>query len=133
MEVKVKATLGTTNYQTEVVAGNNRLLSDEPISLGGGDTGLNPFELLASSLATCTAATLRMYMDMKKWEVVEIVVDVEMIEDKPNKITHFKREIQFIGGTLDEDQRKRLLTIAEKCPVHKVISGNVGIETTINN
>lgn len=133
MEVSVTATLGHTLYQTEVIAGKNTIISDEPIDLGGGDTGLNPFELLASSLATCTAATLRMYLNMKKWEVDQIIVHVEMEDDKTNKVGVFKREIQFKGGSLDEDQKKRLLTIAEKCPVHRIITGNVIIETTLNN
>ncbi|MDM1044804.1 OsmC family protein [Myroides sp. 1354] len=133
MEVKVTATLGNTLYQTEVKAGKNSIISDEPTDLGGGDTGLNPFELLASALATCTAATLRMYLNMKKWEVDEIVVQVEMEDDKPNQVANFKREVQFVGGTLDEAQKKRLLTIAEKCPVHRIITGNVNIETTIQN
>lgn len=133
MEVRVTATLGTTLYQTEVKAGKHSIISDEPTDLGGGDTGLNPFELLASSLATCTAATLRMYMDMKKWEVEQIVVTVEMEDDKLNKTANFNRKIQFIGGNLGEDQQKRLLTIAEKCPVHRIITGNVVIATAINN
>lgn len=133
MEVKVIATLGNTLYQTEVKAGKNQIISDEPTDLGGGDTGMNPFELLTSALATCTAATLRMYMNRKKWEATQIIVEVEMIEDKVNNVTNFKREIQFIGHTLDEEQKKRLLIIAEKCPVHKLLTGSVAIATTLNN
>lgn len=133
MEVRVTATLGNTLYQTEVIAGKNKIISDEPLELGGGDTGLNPFELLASSLATCTAATLRMYLNMKKWAVDEIIVQVEMEDDKPNKVANFKRNIQFKGGNLDEDQQKRLLSIAERCPVHRIIMGDVAIATAINN
>ncbi|MGG5508067.1 MULTISPECIES: OsmC family protein [unclassified Myroides] len=133
MEVKVTATLGNTLYQTEVNTDKHRIISDEPVDLGGGDTGMNPFELLASALATCTAATLRMYMNRKQWEADQIIVWVEMREDKTNKVTNFKREIQFVGGSLDEEQKKRLLIIAEKCPVHKVITGNVAIATSINN
>ncbi len=131
MEVQVKATLGTTLYQTKVIAGNNELISDEPQNIGGGNKGFNPFELLASSLATCTAATLRMYIDRKQWLVDEIVVDVELIEDKENKTTNFKRAISFVGGNIDEEQKKRLYLIAEKCPVHRVITGNVIVNTTI--
>jgi len=131
MEVQVKATLGTTLYQTKVIAGNNELISDEPQDIGGGNKGFNPFELLASSLATCTAATLRMYIDRKQWLVDEIVVDVELIEDKENKTTNFKRAISFVGGNIDEEQKKRLYLIAEKCPVHRVITGNVIVNTTI--
>jgi putative redox protein len=133
MEVKVIATLGSTLYQTEVKAGKNSIISDEPADLGGGDTGLNPFELLASSLATCTAATLRMYINMKKWEVEEIIVQVEMEDDKPSQVANFKREITFTGASLDEAQEKRLLAIAERCPVHRIITGNVTIATTLNN
>ncbi|MGQ8867714.1 OsmC family protein [Myroides odoratus] len=133
MEVKVIATLGSTLYQTEVKAGKNSIISDEPADLGGGDTGLNPFELLASSLATCTAATLRMYINMKKWEVGEIIVQVEMEDDKPNQVANFKREITFTGASLDEAQEKRLLAIAERCPVHRIITGNVTVATTLNN
>lgn len=133
MEVKVIATLGSTLYQTEIKAGKNSIISDEPADLGGGDTGLNPFELLASSLATCTAATLRMYINMKKWEVGEIIVQVEMEDDKPNQVANFKREITFTGASLDEAQEKRLLAIAERCPVHRIITGNVTIATTLNN
>ena len=132
MEVKVIATLGSTLYQTEVKAGKNSIISDEPVDLGGGDTGLNPFELLASSLATCTAATLRMYINMKKWDVGEIIVQVEMEDDKPNQVANFKREIIFTDASLDEAQEKRLLAIAERCPVHRIITGNVIIETTLN-
>lgn len=84
-------------------------------------------------MATCTAATLRMYMNRKKWEATQIIVEVEMIEDKVNNVTNFKREIQFIGHTLDEEQKKRLLIIAEKCPVHKLLTGSVAIATTLNN
>ncbi|QQU04723.1 OsmC family protein [Myroides odoratus] len=133
MEVKVIATLGSTLYQTEVKAGKNSIISDEPADLGGGDKGLNPFELLASSLATCTAATLRMYINMKKWEVGEIIVQVEMEDDKPNQVANFKREITFTDASLDEAQEKRLLAIAERCPVHRIITGNVTVATTLNN
>lgn len=131
MEVQVKATLGKVLFQTQLVAGSNELISDEPQDLGGGNTGFNPFELLASSLASCTAATLRIYMDRKQWLVDEIVVNVELIEDKENKTTNFKRSISFVGGSLDDEQKKRLHLIAEKCPVHRVITGNVTVETTL--
>ncbi len=131
MGVQVKATLGKVLFQTKLVAGSNELISDEPQDLGGGNTGFNPFELLASSLASCTAATLRIYMDRKQWLVDEIVVEVELIEDKDNKKTNFKRTISFVGGNLDEEQKKRLHLIAEKCPVHRLITGQVTVDTTI--
>lgn len=78
MSVKVLARIGTEKYYTEVTAGKNIIITDEPLDKGGQDKGFNPFELLASSLATCTAATLRMYIDRKGWSVPEIDVEVEM-------------------------------------------------------
>jgi len=68
MEVSVKAVLGNQLYYTEVTAGDNVLITDEPTDLGGQNKGFNPFEILATSLASCTAATLRMYMDRKQWK-----------------------------------------------------------------
>ena len=78
MSVTVKATLGTEKYYTEVTAGENKIITDEPLDKGGQNKGFNPLEVLATSLASCTAATLRMYIDRKGWEVPKINVEVEL-------------------------------------------------------
>lgn len=127
MDVNVKARLGKQLYYTEVTAGNNTLITDEPTDLGGGDKGFNPFEILATSLASCTAATLKMYMDRKQWEVDEIVVDVEVIREAERTV--FNRKVSFVGGNLTEDENKRLKIIADKCPVHKALMGDVVVNT----
>lgn len=127
MDVNVKARLGKELYYTEVTAGNNTLITDEPTDLGGGDKGFNPFEILATSLASCTAATLKMYMDRKQWEVDEIVVDVAVIREAERTV--FNRKVSFVGGNLTEDEHKRLKIIADKCPVHKALMGDVVVNT----
>jgi len=95
MNAKVSAKLGTDKYYTEITAGNHTIFTDEPESLGGKDRGLNPFELLASSLASCTSATLRMYIDRKGWAVPEILVDVELENFPLSKRAVFTRKISY--------------------------------------
>jgi len=119
MSVTVKASLGVTKYYTEVVAGENTLITDEPIDKGGQNQGFNPLEILATSLASCTAATLRMYIE----------VEVELENFPLTKMAIFKRNISFEGANLDEEQMKRLNTIADACPVHKILTNEIEIQT----
>nr|WP_314494185.1 OsmC family protein [uncultured Chryseobacterium sp.] len=129
MAVTVKASLGRTKYYTEVVAGENHLITDEPVDKGGQNKGFNPFEILATSLASCTAATLRMYIDRKGWNVDKIDVEVELENFQLTKLAVFKRSINFEGNDLDTDQLKRLQTIADACPVHKILTNEIEIQT----
>lgn len=129
MGVTVKASLGKTKYYTEVIAGENQLITDEPIDKGGQNKGFNPFEILATSLASCTAATLRMYIDRKEWDVEKINVEVDLENFPITKLAVFKRDISFEGTNLDEEQLKRLHTIADACPVHKILTNDIEILT----
>lgn len=129
MAVTVKASLGKEKYYTEVVAGENTLITDEPIDKGGQNKGFNPFEILATSLASCTAATLRMYIDRKEWNVEKINVEVELENFPLTKRAIFKRDISFEGTNLDEEQLKRLHTIADACPIHKILTNDIEILT----
>ena len=129
MSVKVLARIGTEKYYTEVTAGKNKIITDEPLDKGGQDKGFNPFELLASSLATCTAATLRMYIDRKGWSVPEIDVEVEMENYPQTKNTIFTRKISYGEALLKAEQLARLHHIADACPVHKMLHGNIEINT----
>jgi putative redox protein len=128
MGVTVKASLGKTKYYTEVTAGKNQLITDEPVDKGGQNKGFNPFEILATSLASCTAATLRMYIDRKEWDVEKINVEVDLEHFPLTKRATFKRDISF-EGNLDEEQLKRLHTIADACPVHKILTNEIEILT----
>lgn len=129
MAVKVKAVLGTEKYYTEVSAGENKIITDEPLDKGGQNKGFNPFEILATSLASCTAATLRMYIDRKGWNVPEIDVEVELDNYLQSQTAVFNRNISFPNSELNDEQLERLNTIADKCPVHKIFHGNIEINT----
>lgn len=128
MAVTVRASLGKTKYYTEVTAGENQIITDEPIDKGGQNKGFNPMEILATSLASCTAATLRMYIERKEWDVENISVEVELENYPLTKKAIFKRDITF-EGILDDEQMKRLHTIADACPVHKILTNDIEILT----
>lgn len=117
-------------YKTIVQSLTNSIIVDEPLDSGGKDAGLMPSDLLSGSLASCTSITLRMYADRKEWEVEEISVDVSLDDDKNNpKLTR----IVEVKGKLDESQRSRLLAIANACPMHKLLSRGIEIETKLKN
>jgi len=131
MGVKVKATLGTEKYYTEVIAGENKLITDEPVDKGGGNKGFNPFEILATSLASCTAATLRMYIDRKGWDIPVINVEVDLENFPQTKTAQFCRIIDFGSTDVSEEIKDRLFKIADACPVHKILTNNIEILTKI--
>lgn len=131
MGVKVKATLGTEKYYTEVIAGENILITDEPIDKGGGNKGFNPFEILATSLASCTAATLRMYIDRKGWDIPVINVEVDLDNFPQTKMAQFCRIIDFGTTEVSEEIKDRLFKIADACPIHKILTNNIEILTKI--
>ena len=130
---KVTVELGSTGFKSTVTIGNHALIADEPESVGGTDMGPSPYELLASGLGACTVMTIRMYANIKKWDLKGVTVDVthrkEEAEDGKSKVDVFSREIKFIGD-FDEKQHERMLIIADKCPVHKTLSASSKIETT---
>ncbi|MBK6266910.1 OsmC family protein [Marivirga sp. S37H4] len=128
------------NYTTQLVAEGHHLLADEPEDVGGDNFGPTPYGFLTSALAACTAITLRMYANRKKWNVEEVLVhvdqehrhekDSENCESEDGKITYFSRKIE-IKGNLDDKQRKKLLEIAEKCPVHKTLESPIKVESEL--
>ena len=130
MLAEVKGIIQKDHYQTKIEAGINSLVSDEPVKAGGGNTGFNPFELLASSLSSCTCITLRMYIDGKKWEVDAVEVSVRIEKDEVHDETHFKRKISLTGNISDE-QKTKLLDIANRCPVHQILSKSIYINTLL--
>ena len=109
----------------------NVVIADEPLESGGKDLGFSPKELLISALAACTSATLRMYADRKGWELEEVRMEIELVSDKESKKTLLKSEIQLFGD-LDEEQRARLLEIANACPVHKILTNPIEINTEVS-
>ena len=114
-------------YRVRIAAGKNEVIADEPVAKGGADTGFNPFQLLVSSLAACTAITVRMYAERKGWDTGEIAVDVAMESEKGD--TKFTRKVTF-EKTLAAEEHERLIMVANACPVHKILTGKIAITTT---
>jgi putative redox protein len=118
--------LSQGHYQTTIRSAGHTIVADEPTDLTGNDTGMNPYSLLLSSLGSCTAITLRMYIDRKVWTVNAILVKLDLF--KTDKGTVINREITFTGDITNE-QHQKLLTIANACPIHKILTGNIEINT----
>ncbi|MEM7052550.1 MAG: bifunctional alpha/beta hydrolase/OsmC family protein [Acidobacteriota bacterium] len=137
-EGQVEIRGGARGYTTEVLARQHRLVADEPRSVGGDDLGPTPYDLLLAALGTCTAMTLRMYADRKKWplEGVRVLLDhgkihardCEDCQTTSGKIDHIDRRLE-VQGPLDDGQRQRLLEIADRCPVHRTLEGEIHIST----
>jgi putative redox protein len=108
----------------------HRLTADEPRDHGGEDSGPSPQELLAASLASCTAITMEMYANRKGWDVGDVAVNVTYEPAQRGSPTRFKMNVE-IPKELPEDQRERLLQIAAKCPVHRTLEGEVMFEETV--
>ncbi|MEM1124566.1 MAG: bifunctional alpha/beta hydrolase/OsmC family protein [Bacteroidota bacterium] len=129
-------------FTTEVVAGHQHFVADEPISVGGNDFGPSPYQLVSAGLGACTAMTMHMYARRKKWDLQEVTVhidhqkdyasDMKATEKKPQKIDVFERKID-IQGQLDEQQKARLLEIADRCPVHRTLHSEVAVQTKLVN
>ena len=122
----IPAHIGQENYKTGLQFEAHSLVADEPKELGGEDLGPTPGTLLKMALGACTAITLRMYAARKGWDLQEVLVKVDY--EKTGEGTIFYRQIEFIGQ-LDETQRKRLTQIANACPVHRILSGPINIQT----
>ena len=126
----VIASIAKAHYRTEISASGHTFIADEPEDLGGTAQGPNPSAFLAASLASCTAITLRMYADRKEWDLTQADIQVSVQRDKALNITQIKREIT-LSGTLNEEQRDRLLVIANKCPVHQILSNQIQIDSSL--
>jgi len=129
-------------YRTEIRTGKHMLVADEPLSAGGTDTGPDPYALLLAGLGACTSITLRMYADHKQWPLENIIVhlshrkihakDCTACESDTGKIDLIARDIE-LSGPLDTTQRKRLLEIADKCPVHRTLKSETLVETRLRD
>ena len=127
----ISAKIDTRLYRTEITSGsNNIVIADEPQDIGGKNLGFSPTELLASSLASCTLITLRMYINRKGWDVSEISVKVDFERDIEQNTSSFIRKIE-VTGEIDETQRQKLHIIADKCPIHKILTHSNTIQTTL--
>ena len=108
----------------------HRLLADELPEDGGEDSGPSPQELLAASLASCTAITMEMYAERKGWDIGDVVVEVGYEPAQRGSPTRFELTVK-LPKELPEEQRERLLTIVNKCPVHRTLEGEVMFEEKV--
>lgn len=127
---KITGKISKAHYQTILRSSSNVLMADEPVNNGGNDTGFSPGELLASSLASCTCITLRMYADRKNWNLESAEVEVSYHIDKDTHATFFDSEI-LLNGDLNDEQKQRLLFIAEKCLIHTTLLNPIRIKTRL--
>jgi putative redox protein len=114
----------------DVAIRDHRITADEPRNQGGEDAGPSPQELLAASLASCTAITMEMYASRKGWDAGEIVVDVDYEPAQRGSPTRFAMNVRF-PKELPEEQRERLLQIGAKCPVHRALEGEVMFDESV--
>ena len=131
LEHNITGSIGTQKYLCTINWRNGQLLMDEPESIGGQDLGPDPYSILLASLAGCTLSTLRMYIDRKGLDIPEIKISLNLSqENNPDVETIITREISF-SSEVDEETKQRLLIIAEKCPVSKILKNKITIPTTI--
>ena len=125
--VRVEET-GAGKFQVRVATPSTTFLADEPISVGGLDSGPTPYDLLSAGLGACTAMTCRLYAERKNWPLERVVVEVGHTAKTASEPDRFVRKIAF-QGELDETQHVRLLEIADRCPVHRTLTESALVET----
>jgi uncharacterized OsmC-like protein len=135
---------GNGKFQNSVAVGHHQLLADEPASVGGLDSGPNPYDFLAIALGTCTSMTLRLYAEHKQLDLGRLTIIVthgkvpvehcqdcgNAIEGRAGKIDRFERLISVEGG-IDAALADRLIEVANKCPVHRTLGSCVAVVTSV--
>lgn len=138
MQNQVTAVTSIDGFRTNIDAAGHALVADEPAAIGGTGDGPSPYELLAAALAACTSMTIRMYAERKGLPLRSVSVSVRHdkvhaedcrdCETREGRIDEFQREIT-VDGDLDGAQRERLLYIADRCPVHRTLEGEIKVRT----
>lgn len=129
----------TTGFRTEVDVGGHHLVVDEPVPVGGTDAGPSPYEMLLAALGACTAMTLRLYADRRKWPLERVRVSLQHrkvhaqdcadCDHKPAKMDVVDRVVFLDGAALTDEQRTKLLEIADRCPVHQTMQSRIQVNT----
>jgi len=141
---QAKATLDEHRYQTRLKIDRFDMIADEPVDLGGTDEGPRPVSMLLAALGGCTNITLRMYTERKEWPMEGIDVELtherrrvdeyegdDLPEGAKGYFDYIQMKIKVDGEELDEKQLERMGVIAGKCPVHRILTGPLIIESTI--
>jgi putative redox protein len=124
---------GHLSYAATIQSGNHILVSDEPVEYGGSDQGPDPEKLLLGSLGACTAITIKMYAERKAWPLEKVWVNLRMDKNTTDNYltTTIHRDIT-LHGSLSEEQRQKLLAIANRCPLHRILTSAIVIETNLD-
>ena len=131
LENDITGTIGTQKYLCTISWRNGKLLMDEPESVGGNDLGPDPFSVFLASLAGCTLSTLRMYIDRKAWDIPEINISLNLAQENEGElVTTISRTITFTKE-ISAEQKERLLFIAEKCPISKILKNTINLKTSL--
>src|SRR4029079_11355070 len=127
---------GAKNFQQEVTAGKHHFVSDEPVSVGGGDAGPDPYDYLLASLGVCTSMTVGFYARRNKWPLENVTVslwhsriharDCEECETKDGVLDRIDVEVK-LTGSLSAEQHAKLMDVAPKCPVHRTLTSEINI------
>jgi len=127
-EKPVQGSIEKKKYQCTIEWRNGKFIADEPPSIGGEDTGPDPYTLLLSSLASCKLITLRMYIDRKGWEIDKLALNVNLYQETKGELTTtiIDCDILFLSP-VSEEQKMRLLEIAKNCPVSKIVQGDLKV------
>ena len=129
---------GSASFAQEIEIGSHRLKADEPLAFGGTDTGPSPYDFLLAALGTCTSMTISLYARRKGWPLENVTVslhhskihatDCAECETKVGRIDRIEREVQLTGA-LTNEQRAKLMEIADRCPVHQTLTSEINIRT----
>ncbi len=114
-------------FQQSIEIGPHHLVADEPVADGGDDGGPAPADFLLAALGSCTSMTIKLYADRKGWPLTHVHVELEQAKDGA---AHVIRRRIHLDGALDDEQRARLLEIASKCPMHRILTGEIRIESS---
>jgi uncharacterized OsmC-like protein len=127
---------GADSFRQEIVAGKHQLVADEPVSVGGGDAGPDPYDYLLASLGVCTSITVGFYARRNKWPLENVTVslwhsrihasDCEECETKEGMLDRIDVEVE-LTGSLTPEQHAKLMEIAAKCPVHRTLTSEINI------
>jgi len=128
----------STGFRTEIEVGGHHLVVDEPVAVGGADAGPSPYEMLLAALGACTSMTLRLYADKRKWPLERVRVSLQHrkvhaqdcadCDHKPAKMDLVDRVV-FLEGALSDEQRTKLMEIADRCPVHQTMQSKMQVNT----
>lgn len=124
--------LTADKFKTIISNGKHQIIADEPEDLGGDDLGFQPPQLLLSALGACKVMTMRMYADRKTWKLEEAIVKLshEVVKSEEQQTTFIRCHIS-LKGDLDEAQQARLLDVAGKCPLHRILTQNIAIDSNL--